>query len=249
MNQSDKGKADDESTKMLMEQYKLRCQEMLVMVPLNRTHVRNFQIIAGAILGGTALALSRPGSLPSEENWWLWLAFAAFLPVVATYLMLDILNIMYIMQMVAEEIASIECRLNRSLGRELFTWERRISQQFFERRSPIPRVVNPGWYIGAFGMTIYTLLTLVVPGFTITSVWRTSSSLRASGFAQVRIALCSLVVILIAIACWVVLSHIALRLRGMRRLVKAWMDAEINSDGRNNGKARGQATAEAAAKS
>jgi len=245
MSQSDKAKADDESTKMLMEQYKLRCQEMLVMVPLNRTHVRNFQIIAGAILGGTAFALSRPDSLPTDENWWLWLAFAGFLPVVATYLMLDILNIMYIMQMVAEGIASIECRLNRRLGRELFTWERRISQQFFERRSPIPRVVNPGWYIGVFGMTIYTLLTLVVPGVAITSIWRTSSSLRASGFVHVLIALCSLV----AIACWVVVSHIALRLNGMRRIVRTWMDAEIDSDGRNNGRARGQATAEAAAKS
>lgn len=225
MSQPDKAKADDESTKMLMEQYKLRCQEMLVMVPLNRTHVRNFQIIAGAILGGTAFALSRPESLPTDENWRLWLAFAAFVPIVTTYLMLDILNIMYIMQMVAEGIASIERRLNSGLGKELFTWERRISQLFFEKRSPIPKVLNPGWYIGAFGMIIYTLLTLGVPGFIITSIWRASSSLRTSRFGfQVLIALSSLV----AIGCWAVVAHIARCLNPMRNRVTAWMKAELD---------------------
>jgi hypothetical protein len=220
MNESDRAKPDNESTEALMEQYKLRCQEMLVMVPLYKTHVRNFQIIAGAILGGTAFILSRPDSLPANKNWWLWWAFAAFLPVVTTYLMLDILGTIYTMQIVAEGIARIERQLNRSLGRELFNWELRISEPFFTRLSPIGGVVNPGWFVGAFGIMIYVTMTVGLPG--IAYVYILSAS-AASPLIHALIALSSLV----SIGCCAIVAYTSKALNGLRPIVRTWMDLMI----------------------
>jgi hypothetical protein len=216
MNESTK--SDSGNNGILMEQYKVRCQEMLVMVPLYKTHVRNFQIIAGAILGATAFAMSRPDSLP----WGLLWACAAFLPVVTTYLLLDILYTTYTMQMVAEGIANIEERLNRNLGSCLFTWESLVSEMFFQWRSPIPGVVNPGWFVGAFGLFIYFMMTLVVP--VVACIWTVSTSLDASCWFKALIILSFLIPI---VFCMAVVAYTARALGGMRSVVKDWMTKEI----------------------
>ena len=216
MNEFSKAMPDNESTRMLIEQYKVRCQEMLVMVPLYKAHVRNFQIIAGAILGATAFAMSRAGSLP----WGLLWACAAFLPVVTTYLLLDILYTTYTMQMVAEGIASIEVRLNKDLGSYLFTWENLISEEFFQRRLPITGVVNPGWFVGTFGLIIYGAMTVAVPMVAGTYIWTVSDSLDFE----------RLIIISLAIPtawCVAIVAYTANALGGMRSVVNAWMIQRI----------------------
>jgi hypothetical protein len=206
----------------------VRCQEMLVMVPLYKTHVRNFQIIAGAILGATAFAMSRPESLPWKLLW----AFSAFIPVVTTYLLLDILYTTYTMQMVAEGIARIELRLNGDLGSNLFTWEHLISEQFFQWLSPIRGVVNPGWFVGAFGLIIYGALTVVVPGVACAYILTVSTSLNASYFFRVLVILSFLIPIA---CCGAIVVYTSITLGGMRPRVRAWMarqDADLsNSSG------------------
>ena len=229
MSESTRTKPDHEDTAVLMEQYKLRCQEMLVMVPLYKAHVRNFQIISGAILGGTALALSRPGLLPTDRNWWLWWAFAAFIPVVTTYLMLDILATIYTMQVVAEGIAVIERRLNQCIGRRLFAWEDQISEPFFTHLSPVGRVINPGWFVGAFGIVIYLTMTAAVPTAAYVSILTVSTALHESNLVRALIASSSV----LSIACCAIVVITAIRLNGLRPIVRSWME-RMNAAGDGN---------------
>jgi hypothetical protein len=220
MTESGKDNLDTEGAAMLLEQYKIRCQEMLVMVPLYKTHVRNFQIIAGAILGGTAFALSRPDSLPTKGNWPLWWAIATLIPVVTAYLMLDILATIYTMQIVGEGIASIERQLNDYLLARLFNWEQLISEPFFTRLSPTAGVINPGWLVGAFGIFIYAAITLGVPGAAFASILRVGPPLAASRLVQTLIALSTLT----SVGSFAIVVYTSTALNGTRPLVRAWIE-------------------------
>lgn len=208
---------------MLIEQYKIQRQEVLAMVTFYKTHIRNFQLLAGAILGATAFFLSRPELLPTAKTWWLWWSFLTFLPIVATYLLLDTLSPVYVMSILAERMANIERQLNERAGQRIFVWEEYISRLFNRYRNPIKGVVNPDWFLAVFGGVIYITMAVVVPCWGYYTIW-TASGFNNDWLSHTMVA----GGLLLVVVCCTITSYVSAALMGLRRLFGDWLNGVVS---------------------
>jgi hypothetical protein len=159
---------------LLMTKFSLLRAEILSQQGHYRDHVRNFQVMSGGLLAGTAYVLAHPELLPSTRLWWAWWLVTSMVPVVANYLIFDVLESQYAMILLAERIATIEEELNAIAGRRLFIWESAISPRFWQGFRPMPGVINPDWFMNIFLGIIITFTNVLLPLSLYAILWRST---------------------------------------------------------------------------
>jgi len=137
--------------------------EMLSQQVHYRDHVRNFQLMSGGLLACAAYVLTHPDLLPSPRLWWGWWILTSMIPVVANYLVFDVLESQYAMILLGERLATIEEELNGLVGRRLFVWDSAVTPIFWKGFRPIPGVINPDWFMSIFLGMIVAFTNVSVP--------------------------------------------------------------------------------------
>lgn len=148
---------------ILFKKYSLLRQEVLFHLSYYKGHVRNFQIIASAIVGIAAYALSHPSLLPTVHNWWAWWALATLVPIVANYLTFDVIEAQYSIIIICERLATLEEAINHLVGRRLLIWETSVVPMFWQPLRPMPGVINPDWFLSSLGLLLAGAISLGIP--------------------------------------------------------------------------------------
>jgi hypothetical protein len=148
---------------ILMEKYGLLRKEIALHIGFYKGHIKNLQLMGTAILGGGAYVLSNPSLLPSSHNWWAWWMLVTFIPIIANYLLLDIVEAQYATIILSERLATIEEEVNCLAGRRLLIWETSVVPRFWQSFRPLPGVINPDWFLGILGWIIALSISVGIP--------------------------------------------------------------------------------------
>lgn len=201
---------------LLMRKYTLLKQEALIVMGFYKHHKTSFQLLVTGVLGVLGLVATQKIPEPSAGNWFLWWAFATLLWVVVLYLAFDVWETQYHMALLGERLATIEQRLNRNLSERVFIWETGVPPKYWTRFKPLPSLVNPDWFLSAWGAALFLLTAVIAPGYIYFRLWnlldapgeRLARAIILAGF--ISSVACSLVSILIGI-------QVLLRMRGQIR--------------------------------
>jgi hypothetical protein len=156
--------APNEQASVLLHEYDALRTEIVSLIGFYKAHVRNFQILIGALLGILGFALAHAASIaggsdgwltPTAQNWRLWLGLAVAIPVATGYMVLDIVESAYSLILVSTHLAGVERAVNRIAGTELLTWESKVSPDFWKSFVPRSRVLNPNWLLAGFQTALF----------------------------------------------------------------------------------------------
>ncbi|HZF11899.1 MAG TPA: hypothetical protein VFE33_24195 [Thermoanaerobaculia bacterium] len=159
---------------LLMRKYSLLKQEVWAHIGFYKAHVARFQLMGTAILAAAAYVISNPATVPNNKNWWLWWLATTLFPVMANYLIFDIIESQYAMILLGERMATIEEDVNRIAGCRLLIWETFGAPMFWQSFRPMPGVINPDWFLSSFGLIIATSMAVVIPSFLYYLLWNVS---------------------------------------------------------------------------
>ena len=114
--------------------------------------------------------------LPAPANWWLWWAVATFIPIVANYLMFDVIESKYSIILLGERMAAIEEEVNSALLRRVLIWESNVVASFWSKLHARYKIINPDWFLSAFGAMVAVAIAVLVPGFLYWNLWHVDHS-------------------------------------------------------------------------
>jgi hypothetical protein len=155
-----------------VSQYGMCKTEIGQQIGFYKAHTRNFQLLSGAVFAAAGLVVAHPELQPSRENmtvWYVTVLFAA--PIIATYLFLDVMSPVYIINLIAERMVVIEDRLNRLLGPRVYVAETYASPVLHTSAKPLPGVINPDAFLWTFGSLIYIGITLLPSLWLFYTIW------------------------------------------------------------------------------
>jgi len=161
---------------LLMQKYSLLKHEICLHIGYYKGHVAKFQLMGSALVAAGAYVLAHAEFLPSAKSWWFWWIGATLVPVMAHYLIFDIIESQYAMILLGERLATLEEELNEHVGRQLFIWESLGSPLFWGPLRPMPGVINPDWFLTFFGLIIALFNALIVPLLLYWMLWLKISS-------------------------------------------------------------------------
>lgn len=151
---------------LLMRKYASLRSEVELQISFYKSHVRNFQLLAGALVAAGALVLSNHLTLlPTNDTWLIWFLGLFTLTLTANYLFLDILDPQYSLLLLSCRLATLEVELNNILGRRLFIWENGASANGYSGIFPYAKILNPHVLISFCGISIFVVIALIVPAY------------------------------------------------------------------------------------
>jgi len=157
---------------LLMQKYSLLKHEVCLHIGYYKGHVAKFQLMGSALFAAGAYILSHTDLLPSAQNWWFWWVGATLVPVMAHYLIFDIIEAQYAMILLGERLATLEEEINGHAGRRILIWESFVSPLFWGVLRPMPGVINPDWFLTFFGLIIALFNALIVPVVLYWTLWK-----------------------------------------------------------------------------
>ena len=165
---------------LLFRKYCLLKQEVWLYIGFYKSHVRNFQIGAGALLAAFYYLLSNPSFQPSASNWGAWLAFGVLICVVANYLLLDVLDALYQLILLGQRMTIIEDQLNRLHDTRVLFWETCVVPRFYGKAFPVRGVPNPNAPFSFSGLMLVIAVGLAVPCLILRAIWTLPTANTAS---------------------------------------------------------------------
>lgn len=148
-----------------MSQYAISKTEIGQQIGFYKAHIRNFQLLNGAIFAAAGLIVSHPELQPNPDTIMVWyIAVLLIVPILSTYLFLDIMSPVYIINLIAERMVVLEDRLNKLLGPRVYVAETYASPVLHSSARPLPGVINPDAFLWTFGSLVYLVVT-ALPGF------------------------------------------------------------------------------------
>lgn len=221
MEAAEKGKLDAVTSKRVdawMSQYAISKTEIGAQIGFYKGHVRNFQLVLGAVVGGGAFIASNPTLRPTSINFAAWYFAVLAIPIIATYLVMDIIGPVYIINLIAERMVVLERRLNEILGRRVYVAETYASSKLHSSVRPLPGVINPDAFLWFFGMIIYGAVS-AGPGIWLLSYFFRSPTLSQGRLAWPWILSCVAVVVF----CWTIVAFTAKNLSTSRPKIRVFM--------------------------
>lgn len=202
-----------------MSQYAICKTEIGQQIGFYKAHTRNFQILSGAVFAAAGLVVAHPELQPSRNNMFMWYVLVLLIvPVIATYLFLDIMSPVYIININAERMVVLEDRLNKLLGPRVYVAETYASPKLHSSGRPLPGVLNPDAFLWTFGGLIYMSVTLLPSAWLFYVICEDPS--LSSGSVPMRWGIFGAVVLL---SSWLVSLIVALSLRKTRKGVRPFM--------------------------
>lgn len=200
---------------VLLRKYELLRQELWLHIGFFKGHVTKFQLVGTALLAVGAYVLANKELRPGVENWWVWWLGINIIPIFCSYLAFDLIESQYAIILIDERLATIEDDINSQLGRRVLIWETAVSPLFWQKFRPIPGVINPDWFLGAFGGAFVVFYTFVVPILLYYTLWlvpQLSLLRRAAVLIGVTVAVASVVAIVFCA------RHVLVGMRGKPRI-------------------------------
>jgi hypothetical protein len=156
---------------VLMRKYGLLKQEVWLHIGFYKSHVARFQLMGAALFAVGAYIATHSELLPNHNSWWYWWVAASFIPVLANFLMFDIIESQYATILLADRMATIEEDINQTLGKRVLIWETFGSPRFWSVFKPLPGVFNPDWFLSAFGVIIAIANAVAIPCYIYWRLW------------------------------------------------------------------------------
>ncbi|HEV8241498.1 MAG TPA: hypothetical protein VGS57_19200 [Thermoanaerobaculia bacterium] len=221
---ADPGKLTAQEAKRVdawISQYALCKAEIAAQIGYYKMHVRNFQLLLGAIVGAAAFVAAHPDAQPTSQNRLLWALGVVGIPIVATYLALDVIGPFYIVNLTAERMVTIEWSLNTLLGPRVYVTERYCSPVFYRGPYPLPGLTNPDAFLWAFGALLYITLSAAP------LIWLCG---RLGALADVAGMFTVFIIGLLVIAsCLLIMVHCTFNVFTARTAVRPFMSAIADS--------------------
>jgi hypothetical protein len=204
-----------------LSQYAISKTEIGQQIGFYKAHTRNFQLLSGAVFAAAGLVVAHPELQPRQTNILMWYVLVLFaVPITATYLFLDIMSPIYIINLIAERMVVLEDRLNKLLGPRVYVAETYASPVLHSSARPLPGVINPDAFLWAYGGFIYLGVTLLPSGWIFYEM-RQDPSLSIGTHPLWWAAFG----ILVLLGSWIVTARVAWSLGKSRQGVRPFMKA------------------------
>ena len=133
-----------EAADLLMRKYVSLHSEVDLQIGFYKSHVRNFQLLASALVATGALVLSNNLAISlTNDTWVIWYIGLIILTLTANYLFVDILDPQYSLLCLGSRLATIETKLNEILGQRLFIWENGAVAKSYSGVLSYSKILNP----------------------------------------------------------------------------------------------------------
>jgi len=212
-------------TDLLMREYTQFRQEINLHIGYMKNHVRNSQIfITSALTIVYYLSTTKDYAL-SEQNQYLWIAISLTTTTITYYLLYDIIESFFSVQVLSELTSSIESQINSIIGTKVIIYESSIAQKLWPHVMPFNGVLQPNWVMGFYPSISIFAITIVFPLFIYYSIWKMTNS----GWVLPSILLlCGLYsVISILVASYVYIGTLRRLRHPVRHLIdEAWKESQ-----------------------
>jgi hypothetical protein len=218
---------DKEHIDIFLRQYEILKQDMLQQMGAVKNHVRNSQIIGGALLAILSSLLTTKSYSISQDNVYLWILLMFGLTTISYYLIYDVLESVFAVKSLEAYLSSLESRINTKFGENAFIWQSKIADRLWPLTDSIKDVLPPLQYLSFYELILMVSATVVLPIYVYIAAWRTSQSSDFLLGVLIFSALYSIISAFVTIRVWLGVNQ---RLRArVREMVDSQWDSVQNS--------------------
>jgi len=198
---------------LLMKTHAALRQDVLLQVGSLKHHVRNTQIILSIFVTATLASLNTSNFALTDDTKYYWIFFMILVTTVTYYLLYDVFDSGFSINVVSEVLASLERRVNKIAEDEVIMWDS-ITERLYGAPYPLKGVLQPLWMIGVYQMIAIFMVTVVLPCFVYWLAWSRSNGKMPILITVVLSASYSIISAVIAIYAAIGISvHLRSRMR------------------------------------
>lgn len=149
-------------------------QDVLLQVGALKHHVRNTQIILSIFVTATLGSLNTVNFALTNDTKYYWIFFMILVTTVTYYLLYDVFDSGFSINVVGEVLGSLERRINKIAGDEVIMWDS-ITERFYGDPYPLRGVLQPLWLIGIYQVIAIFMVTVVLPCSVYLLAWSKST--------------------------------------------------------------------------
>jgi len=112
--------SENEKAEILMKKYGLLRDEVTTLISIYKTHVRHFLTILTAILVLLGYLIGKQQPI---HSWVFWLAVSFFTTTAISYVVFDVLQSLFSINVLGARLSVIEEKINSLAGERLLQWE------------------------------------------------------------------------------------------------------------------------------
>lgn len=209
-----------EQIDLLMKMHAALRGDILLQIGSLKNHVRNSQIIL-AVFGSAALGLMKSSTFAlANDTKYYWIFFMVLVTTVTYYLLYDVFDSVFSINVVAELLAALERRVNKMAKADILMWDR-ITESLYGSAHPFGGVLQPLWMVSIYQIIGLFMITIFLPLFVYYQAWMKSDGGICISFWVVLCSLYSIGSALIAVYAGL---GVMVRLRGRARetIEKNW---------------------------
>ena len=149
-------------------------QEVLLQVGSLKNHVRNTQIILSVFVTATLYSLNTPTFALTDGTKYYWIFFMILVTTVIYYLLYDVLDSGFSINVAGEVLGSLERRVNKVAGEQVIKWDS-ITEQLYGSPHALKGVIQPLWLIGFYQLVAISMVTVILPCVIYWLAWSESN--------------------------------------------------------------------------
>jgi hypothetical protein len=163
--------SEAEGVSLLFRYYEILKQDLLLQTGSFKNHVRNSQIIGGALIAIITFLANGHIYGVTQDNVLIWIVVTVTFTTVTYYLVFDVLEAIFAVRALEECLSFLEDRLNGILGTNRLVWQSGVAQDLWPSSAQ-----NLGFIPPMRGLEVYeTILvlgaTVFLPGWVYYQAW------------------------------------------------------------------------------
>jgi hypothetical protein len=161
---------DPNNVDLLFRYYQLLKQDLLLQTGSFKNHVRNSQIIGGALIAILAFLINSKAYPVAKDTVFVWLVATATFTTVTYYLIYDVLEAVFAVRALEECLSFLEDRVNAILGANRFVWQSGVAQRLWPS-APDIGFVPPMKCLEIYETVLIVGATVILPTYVYWKVW------------------------------------------------------------------------------
>lgn len=159
---------------LLMKMHAALRQDVLLQVGSLKNHVRNTQFVLSIFVTATLASLNSPNFALTNDTKYYWIFVMILITTVTYYLLYDVFDSGFSINVVGEVLGSLERRVNKIAEEELLMWDC-VTERLYGSPFSLRGVLQPLWMVGIYQVIAISMVTVALPCFVYWLAWSRSN--------------------------------------------------------------------------
>jgi|ERR1043166_5506294 hypothetical protein len=170
MNDTPSDKEAKQPIDILLKEYETVRVDIQQTIGRAKAHTRHFQIVLGAVVALFTVVIRKDTDIANSMLFWLFVMYS--LTTIVAYLVFDMVEIQYGIEIGGARCGVLEEMINKRLKEALLVWETELAAKLFNPGEQIKRgILHPSFFLTFFQIALIAMAVFSVPAYFYYTFW------------------------------------------------------------------------------